>query len=374
MRISGKYETFGSTKHFIPDPLPPQNPPFSLTAEMTTLYGEAMSHLAKLNEMIHKLPDIKRFIRAYVTKEALLSSSIEGIHTTILEVFTQPLLDSKPSKETQLVMNYTKALDAALSLMKEHNYPLSSRVLLNAHKILMDIGQGDKANPGHYRKISVSVGNLIPPTAAHIPHLMTDLEHYINEDVTLPPLIKAGLAHVQFEIIHPFLDGNGRIGRLLIVLMLLESNLLSDPILYPSYYLKKHHHEYYMRLDRIRTHGDFEGWITFYLTAIKESSIDAYRRAKDIESLTVHLKHVITKDIQSGKSADMRLQAINVLFNYPVITTNELAIQLDVSYNTAAQIITDCINLQILTQENEQKRGKLFKLKPYFEILEKEYE
>src|SRR5262249_28886129 len=158
-----------------------------------------------LNEMANRLPNIERFIKAYVIKEALLSSSIEGIDTTLMDVFTQPLQESRTNKETQLVANYTQALSEALTLVRKDGLPITTRVLLSAHAALMHGGVGDKANPGNYRKQSVKVGNLVPPPAPRIPDLMSALEQYINAPDGLPPLVKAGLAHVQFEEIHPFL-------------------------------------------------------------------------------------------------------------------------------------------------------------------------
>lgn len=373
MRKTGEYKLSGSIKHFVPDPLPPQQPPFTMTPEITALYGEVMLILGKLNEIARKLPDVHRFIKAYVIKEALLSSAIEGIHTTLLEVFTQPLLDTKPNKETQLVMNYTKALDVSLEMIKNQNMPISSRVLLQAHLALMQEGENDKADPGNYRKQGVRVGQLIPPPAQDITQLMSDLETYINTDTTLPPLINAGLAHVQFETIHPFLDGNGRIGRLLIILMLIEQNLLIEPILYPSYYFKKYQAEYYRQLDRVRIEGDFEGWIRFYLTVMKSSGLDAYQRAQDIEALSLALQQQLTNTTDSSRKAEGALRALTILFATPIINIKELSIQLGTSYNTANRVVTEFLELGILIELSEQKRGKLFKFKPYFDILEKEY-
>lgn len=374
MRTVGHYESIGETKHFIPNPLPPQDPPFTLSPELTALYGEAMHHLGTLNEMASRLPDIKRFINAYVIKEALLSSSIEGIHTSLIDVFTQPLLETRPNKNTQLVMNYKTALDAALTLVRQDGLPISSRVILKAHELLMQVGEGERADPGHYRKQSVHVGNLVPAPALQVPPLMASLEQYINAEDTIPTLIKAGFAHVQFEMIHPFLDGNGRIGRLLIVLMLVSEKILAQPILYPSYYFKKHHLEYYRLLDRVRTHGDFEAWITFYLTAIKDSSIDAHRRAKAIEDLQAQLTTTITKNLTAPKTVETRTKALSVLFSSPIINITELKEHLAVSYNTANLIILEFVKEGILSTETEQKRGKLFKFVPYLELLEEEYQ
>jgi Fic family protein len=373
MRSTGHYLTLGETKYFIPSPLPPENPQFELSPEMAILYGEAMLQLGKLSE-INSLPDMQRFIRAYVIKEALLSSSIEGIHTTLLDVFTQPLSETRPNKNTQLVLNYTSALEVAYAMIIRDGLPIITRVLLASHKELMSIGEGDNADPGNFRKQAVKVGNLIPPPAHYIWDLMSDLEAYINTDQTLPPLIKAGLAHVQFETIHPFLDGNGRIGRLLIVLILLKNNIIKAPLMYPSYYFKKNQQEYYQMLDRVRTHGDFEGWIIFYLKAIRDSSIDAYQRATEIEKLRKQLIEIINKNAQlSPSKRELRLKALTALFSYPVTSINELSNELEVSYNTAKDVLDDCIAMNIVSEISEQKRGRTFAFNQYLELLEKEY-
>lgn len=373
MRKTGTYEQLGSMRYFIPDQLPPKDPIFIIDVAMNELYGEAMHHLGKLNEIADRLPSMQRFIKAYIIKEALLSSAIEGVHTTLMDVFTQPFLADRPKKDTQLVLNYTKALGVALSMMRDEGLPIISNLICKAHEVLMQLGHGDKANPGNFRKQSVKVGNLIPPPPLRIPDLMADLERYINLDDSLAPLIKAGLAHVQFETIHPFLDGNGRIGRLLIVLILIDNGLIAAPILYPSYYFKKHHLEYYLSLDRVRTHGDFEGWIVFYLKAIKETAVDAYQRAKDIEQLEQELKEIVATQKRSHAIQEMRRLALTILFSHPVINIKTLSAELKVAYNTASNIIVDFVKLGILIEETGQKRSRLFRFKAYVELLEKEY-
>ncbi len=372
MRSTGHYEQIGNIQYFVPDSLPPQNPPFVMDVATTILYGEVMKHLGTLNEIASRLPDKQRFIRAYVIKEALLSSAIEGIHTTLLDVFTQPLVASKPNKNTQLVMNYTKALERARAILQHENVPISSRIILEAHDLLMSVGEGDTADPGNYRKQSVRVGDLVPAPAPRVSDLIAHLERFINTDQTLPPLIKAGLAHVQFETIHPFLDGNGRIGRLLIVLMLIDSGLLSEPILYPSYYFKKHAAEYYQRLDSVRRQGDFEGWITFYLTVIRDSASDACKRAYEIEALEDDLAQRIKKQTLQHRACQTRLRALTVLFHCPVINVSELSREATMSFNTANQIIAEFVEQGILVEETQQKRMRLFKFKSYLELLERE--
>jgi Fic family protein len=236
MRETGTYQQSGDLRYFSPYALPPANPPLHLSTETVQLLNRATFALGELNEAGKRISSKTRFIKAYVIKEALLSSAIEGIHTTLIDVFTQPAEDTKPNKQTQLVLNYTLALERAVELMQTDGFPLASRVILAAHETLMTAGDGDKAAPGTYRKQSVRVGNLVPPLATEIPTLISQLEKYINEPSELAPLIRVGLVHLQFETIHPFLDGNGRIGRLLIVLMLMQEKLLAIPILYPSFY------------------------------------------------------------------------------------------------------------------------------------------
>ena len=325
--------------------------------------------------MTDRLPNIERFIKAYCLKEALLSSAIEGIHTTMVDVFTSEVSatssGSKNSKQTQLVLNYNKALDAALELTQKQGFPIVSRVILAAHKALMTGGDGEKANPGSYRKQSVKVGKLTPPPANKIEELIADLEKFINNDKSLPALIKAGLAHIQFETIHPFLDGNGRIGRLLIVLMLLEEKVIHAPILYPSTYFKKHRAKYYQKLDVVRTKGDFEGWISFYLKAIKENAKDAYKKVKEIEKLEEQLSKKIINSKDFSLPESQANQALETLFQFPVISVTELQKSLNVSYNTANSIIQKLVKLEILKLETKQKRNKLFRFYSYLDLLGK---
>lgn len=373
VRKTGTYQKLGELNYFLPYSLPPSDPILELNIEIMTLYGEASFALGQLGEMGQRLPDPKRFIKTYVIKEALLSSAIEGIHTTLIDVFTHSLSESKPNKDTQLVINYTKALDVALSMMQEDGLPLISRVILEAHKALLSVNGENNATPGFYRTQSVRVGEHVPPPAPEVLQQMSLLEKYINEPSDLPDLIKAGLVHVQFETIHPFLDGNGRIGRLLIVLMLIDSGLLSAPILYPSYYFKKHHIEYYQRLDRVRTHGDFEGWIIYYLKALKDSSIDAYKRAKEIEDLEIKLKNIINTDLQFFKMRETAALVIDFLFAQPITAISEMSKTIGKAYNTVGNILNELIKLGIVSERIVNKRNKLYRFEAYLSLLEKEY-
>ncbi len=373
MRITGQYEILGSLDHFIPHGLPPQNPPFQMDHSLIDLYGKVMHQLGRLNEMTQRVPNIQRLIRAYITKEAMLSSDIEGIHTTLIDILSESTADFRPNKETQLVMNYTKSLDVALDLVRNQSMPILSRVILAAHQSLMQGSDGDKASPGMYRQQSVRVGQLVPPTAPHIPDLIKNLEVFINTDDTVLPLIKAGLAHVQFETIHLFLDGNGRIGRLLIVLMLINDGLISEPIIYPSYAFKKHHLEYYAALDRVRLQGDFEGWIRFYLQALIESAEDAWKRAKDIELLEKNLNNEIREDSLFIKTREDALQLLSMLFQHPVIGMPEATAYLGKSYNSVSGIMEKFEDRSILRQLTEQRRNRTYLFQPYLDVLVKVY-
>lgn len=374
-RKTGIYQKLSELEFFIPFALPPKNPAFNFSSDLIELYGQAMQALGRLNEMADRLPNIERFIKAYCLKEALLSSAIEGIHTTMVDVFTNEVAaassNAKNSKQTQLVLNYGKALDEALELVQKKNFPIVSRVILATHKVLMSGGDGQKANPGNYRKQPVKVGKLTPPPANKVEELIADLEKFINDNDSLPALIKAGLAHVQFETIHPFLDGNGRIGRLLIVLMLMKEKVIHAPILYPSTYFKKHHAKYYQKLDAVRNKGDFEGWTKFYLKAIKESAEDACKKAKEIEKLEKQLSKKITTSKNFSLPEIQANQALVTLFQFPVISVTEMQNSLDVSYNTANSIIQKLVKLEILKLETKQKRNKLFRFDSYLNLLEK---
>ncbi len=373
MRKAGSYQKIGDVEYYIPFPLPPKDPELQMTPKLIELHGEASFRLGQLNARAAELPDPNRFIKAYVIKEALLSSSIEGIHTTLADVYSQTLPDMKLTKTTELVLNYTKAQNMSIDMITKEGLPISNRVILGAHKALMSLCGEDHSNPGNFRKQAVRVGPLTPPPANEVPELMNDLELYINSDKDWASLMKAGLAHVQFETIHPFLDGNGRVGRMLIVLMLIKEGLLSIPVLYLSYYFKRYHEEYYQNLNRVRTHGDYEGWLGYYFRAIRESSLDAYRRIKDIETLEESIVTEIRNDPALSKMGGTPFQALDILFQSPIINATELSVRLGKAYNTSAKIIDNFVQLGILEKVTEQKRSKLYRFEKYMKLLSHTY-
>lgn len=370
-RISGTIKRLEKTEYFVPYPLPPKDPAFIMSSEIVDLQSKTILALAKLNEISHLIPSVQRFVKSCVMKEAQLSSSIEGINTTLLDAFTTTLLDIKANKETQLVLNYFQATQVAVEMIQKQNMPLINRVINTAHATLLQGSDGQKANPGKYRQQSVRVGNLIPAPAFDIPDCMSDLEKYINDQEPLGALIQAGLAHVQFETIHPFLDGNGRIGRMLIVLMLLDSKLLSVPMLYPSYYFKKYHYEYYDKLDTVRRDGDFESWILFYLKVILESSQDAYQRALEIHTLHISMNEKIKKSNLSAKKTEQVSMLLDYLFENPVISISTVATHFSKPYNSIKQLFDIAQSLEIIKLSTKQTRNKVFVCFDYLNILDK---
>ncbi len=383
MRITGIYENIGAITYFIPHALPPADPALQLTPAMIEIYSQALYNLGMLNETSKRIPNQHGFVDAYIKKEAILSSQIEGIHTTLMDLFVEHKdIVRKQDKNRQLVANYIHALDVACTMMQSSNLPICSRVILAMHKALLTHGSGDQASPGVYRKQTVQVGNLVPAPAPQIISLLSDLEKFINEDESLPALIKAGLVHLQFETIHPFLDGNGRIGRLLIILMLLDSKLLNSPILYVSYYFKKHHLQYYQALDRVRTHGDFEGWIIYYLQAINQTALDANKRAKEIEDLQVQLQKLIMQDPLCSRIQSSAVLLLQALFFKPIATTSQISADINKAYNTTSHVIDVFVQMKILSkvdsnasylQDLTDKRSQYYIFDAYIDLLNKEY-
>lgn len=367
LRKTGEYLGTTPSASFIPCRLPP-DPSLENTPALLEAYGKAMLEIGKLNEVVsQRLPEIRRFVHAYVMKEALLSSEIEGIHTTLLDIFTAKITRQGIRKETLLVTNYLEALEVAMAAMRNEGLPLVERILRRAHAALL---QGElQAHPGEYRNLPMRVGSFYPPPANQVPPLMAQLEQYMNSPQDLP-LIRAGLAHVQFEMIHPFLDGNGRIGRLLIVLLLLQERVLHQPLLYPSLFFKKHHVEYYARLDKVRTEGDFEGWILFYLQAIVYSAKDASERAYNIFALEQRLLRQITDSELFPRSQLEAKELLTFLFRTPILGIKEAAVHLHKSFNATQALLQKLIQLEIIQPLSAQKRNRRFVFHQYLQALE----
>lgn len=368
---SGHYEKFGEHEHFVPDRLPP-SPEFHLDTELIELFGEAMQSLGRLGEVQNRIPDKSRFLNIYIAKEAVYSSQIENINTTLTQVLEYNSEEKSENKDVQEVHNYIAALNYGVQLMRKKNLPISSRLIKECHKKLLSGVRGEGKMPGQYRKVAVFVGKLVPPPAHYIEDHMYDLEKFINHDHSLHGLIKTGLAHVQFETIHPFLDGNGRIGRLLIVLIMIEYGLISEPVLYPSFFFMKYRSEYYDRLDSVRTKGDYEGWIKYYLRGIRTCANDVVERAWAIDGLLKQcVSRLKTNSASIKRNADVLLDQLCAT---PVISTNDVKDLIDSTHTTAQRLVDIFVDADILVQADEKQRNKMYRFKEYLDILEKEFD
>src|SRR5690242_14862221 len=265
-----------SFRAYVPPPLPP-DPPLALQP-LLSLLDHANQALGRLDGLASILPDPSLFIYLYVRKEAVLSSQIEGTQSSFsdLMLFESAEAPSVPLEDVQEVSNYVAAMNHGLRRLRG-DFPLSLRLIREIHKILLSKGRGSQKRPGEFRESQNWIGGtrpgnaaFVPPPPTHLEACLTNLEQYLHEPVT--PVVKAALAHVQFETIHPFLDGNGRVGRLLITLLLCHDNVLHKPLLYPSLYFKQHRQQYYAELNAVRTEGDYERWIDFFAEAIRHSA------------------------------------------------------------------------------------------------------
>lgn len=367
---SGHYEQFGENNHFIPRSLPPL-PSLILDNELVELYGEALQSLGKFAEAQNRIPSKRQFLDVYIAKEAIFSSQIENINTTLTQVLEYKSKEKTENKDVQEVLNYINALRYGIELMRNKNIPISSRLVRECHKKLLSGVRGEGKSPGEFRKVPVFVGKLVPPPSNYIEELIHDLDRFVNEDNSILPLMRIGLAHVQFETIHPFLDGNGRIGRLLIVLTMMDYNIISEPVLYPSFFFMKYRSEYYDRLDDVRKKGDYEGWLKYFLRGIRASTDDIVKRVWAIDALIQECSNKIDDNLSRvKKNANLLLEQ---LCHTPVIAINDVMELTGSSYLTAQRLVMNFVEQGILQQDNQKQRNKTYSFKKYLGILEEEF-
>ena len=359
-------------KSFSPSPLPPE---LNIDNEMLARLTSATKALATLDALATHIPNMNLFVSMYVRKEALLSSQIEGTQATLEDVF-DPLIEKNANQNIADVVNYIRATEFALDRMKE--LPLCNRLLKETHAVLMQGVRGQEKNPGEFRVSQNWIGaqgssirnaRYIPPNPQDMTEAMSDLEKYMNEDDTLDVLIKTALIHYQFETVHPFLDGNGRIGRLLITLFLLDKKALHYPALYISYYLKLNRIEYYDRMSEVRAKDNYEQWVKFFLLAIRESADDAVDTIHKLSAL--HDKNVSLIEAMGRKAGTAR-----IIFDYleqnPIIDIGRTAAALGISFNTASSYIKRLMELGIIIQINNAERKRLYAYEDYLSILRKD--
>ena len=359
---------------FKPNPLPPI-PEIMMDEEIVKLLVDANKQLVKLDTASQLISNADLFISMYVRKEALISSQIEGTQCTLDDVL-DPEVESNTNLDVSDVINYVKATQYALKRLEK--FPLCCRLIREIHEVLMENVRGQDKTPGEFRysqnwigpaNCSLKDARYIPPNVEDMQNAMSDLEKYINENVDYDPLIRVALIHYQFETIHPFLDGNGRIGRLLILLYLMEQGLLAKPVIYISYFLKKNQIEYYDRISEVRRSGNFEQWIRFFLEAVSKAAFDSLESISQLSEL--HDRN-IKKLPKTTRSKDNLRAVFDYIEQYPIIDIKRTAKELEISYNTVASAVKKLMELGILQETTNAARNRVFAYEEYLGILRKD--
>lgn len=362
-------------KAFIPTALPP-NPPIRLE----TLYNElskASMALGRLDGSIQTLPHPDLFVFMYVRKEAVLSSQIEGTQSSLQDILEAEarVLSSNAPKDVDEVLNYVQAMNYGLERLK--NLPVSIRLIREIHSKLLQGVRGSRLTPGELRTSQNWIGPagctlneaaFVPPPPSELLNTLGALESFLHEPDDLPLLIKIGAAHAQFETIHPFLDGNGRIGRLLITLLLCERLVLVKPVLYLSYFFKKHRSEYYDKLQAVREKGDWEGWLAFFLRGVAEVSDQATDTARRILVLRETHRSLITDNL--GRTAGNGHRILERLYLQPIMSVSDIQKIVSTSYQAANDLVTRLVSIGILSEMTRQKRNRRFRYDAYIALFD----
>lgn len=379
-RITGRYErTLAGGEEvsaFVPLPLPPHDPEIDLDERITRRLQAAEHALARLDLAGEMVPSLDWFIYAFVRKEAVISSQIEGTQATLIDLLTfEAEHETAPAPDVEEVCNYLEALSyARAELARTDGLPLSMRLLNEAHRRLMHGVRGVTKQPGEVRWSQNWIGGsrpgyavYVPPPAQLLPDLLGDLENYIHTHNDLPPLVRVGLAHVQFESIHPYLDGNGRIGRLLIALLLDHWGLLRGPLLYISLFFKRYREEYFRRLNAVRAEGDWEGWTDFFLDGVATIADEATGSARELFALvTADRAKVLAQDT----TAVSAVRLFELLPNHPIITVAAAMKLIETSKPTAARAIETLVTAGILVETTGKRRARSYIYKAYIERLQ----
>jgi len=372
---AGKFVTQpAGYKAFVPKPLPP-SPRIQYDEELQSLLSTADRSLARLDGITTVLPNPDLFIAMYVKKEALLSSQIEGTQASLEGVleFEADLIPKENLDEIKEVINYVRALNHGIERLKE--LPMSLRLIKEIHKILLEGTRGEHRNPGQFRRSQNWIGPsgfplseaiFVPPPPDLVIPAMGELEKFLHQESNIPPLVKIGLIHAQFETIHPFLDGNGRIGRLLITFYLFWKEILSKPLLYLSFYLKKKRPEYYDLLMKVRIDGAWEEWIKFFLKGISDTSEEAAKSAREI----IQLKEKLMAELYKSSIASIyAVRLIDLLFETPLISIKEVIVKLNISKEAANELVNKFEKIDILKEITGKQRYKKYSFKQYIEII-----
>ncbi|MBK1621438.1 cell filamentation protein Fic [Lamprobacter modestohalophilus] len=374
----GRYVTISTVgekaKAFVPAPLPP-HPPIDWTPDLRSKFDQALLALGRLDSVSTLLPDTSLFLYMYVRKEAVLSSMIEGTQSSLSDLLLFELEQEPgvPLDDVREVSNYVAALDHGLRLLEE-GLPLSLRLLREIHGVLLSKGRGSSQTPGEFRRSQNWIGGtrpgnatFVPPPADAVMECMSKLELFLHDQPEpTPVLLKAAFAHVQFETIHPFLDGNGRLGRLLITLLLCSESVLREPLLYLSLYFKTHRQHYYELLNRVRQTGDWEAWLAFFAEAVIVTATQAVETAQQLLALTSQDRDKIST---LGRAAASSLRVHRALMAHPIATSGSLVEETSLTPATVNKALGHLEQLGIVKELTAQKRNRLFSYARYIEII-----
>ncbi len=381
-RITGIYDSlpgFGPrARAFVPHPLPPADPPLLIKGDLAVLHERALAELGRLRVAAAMVPDPTWFLYGFVRKEAVLSSQIEGTQATLRDVATfESEGEISLPDDVEEVCNYVAALNAARDELAEPNgRPLGIDLLASLHTILMRGARGGRKSPGAIRHSQNWIGGRDPATARFVPPppervrpLLADLDRWVQQNDPkdpLPPLVRAGLAHVQFETIHPFLDGNGRIGRMLITLLVERWGLLHQPLLYLSVAFKRRRREYYDRLTAVREEGDWEGWTAFFLECVREAAVDGVAVAGALQAIMTEARRAVA-DHPRATVAAVRL--VDRLPAAPIVTVQRVAELLDITPPTARKAIELLQDAGVLGETTGRQRDRVYAFERYLHAL-----
>ncbi len=376
--LQGQYITISTkgeeVRAFVPFPLPPQ-PPIKLTSELHSKFDQALLSLGRLDSISSFLPDISLFLYMYVRKEAVLSSMIEGTQSSLsdLLLFELDMEPGVPLDDVREVSNYVAAMNHGLKRLNE-GFPLSLRLIKEMHSILLCKGRGANQTPGEFRRTQNWIGGTrpgnaayVPPPANHVMGCMGDLELFLHDQPkATPALLKAALAHVQFETIHPFLDGNGRLGRLLITLLLCEQKIVRLPMLYLSLYFKIYRQYYYHLLNEVRLSGDWEAWLKFFAEAVTVTANQAADTAKQLVDLTNKDRERIES---LGRASTSTLLVYHALLEHPITDSNRLVERLGITPATVNKSLKNLEELGVVHEMTSRKRNRVFSYTEYLRII-----
>ncbi len=380
---TGTYRTIdladGSFRAFVPNPLPP-SPPLDLAGPLAHSLDRAHVAIGRLDGVSTVLPDPHLFLYAYVRKEAVLSSQIEGTQSSLSDLMLFELDEAPgvPFDDVVEVSNYVAALEHGLARVRE-GFPISNRLIREVHAKLLERGRGRNKAPGEFRRSQNWIGgtgpgdaHFVPPPPQDVETAMAELERFLHDQpVRTPTLLKAALAHVQFETIHPFLDGNGRVGRLLIPLVLCVEGVLREPLLYLSLYFKQHRTRYYELLDRVRAEGEWEEWIAFFAAGIEETANGAVATAQRMNAMALKDRAAIQG---VGRTAGSALQVHHALLARPISTIAKLAAETKLSVPAVTSALASMTELGLVREITGRKRGRVFAYAPYLDVLQAETE